>query len=303
MRRRALVAIGLVALAVAARARAQDIEPRAYSNAPVGVSFLIFGYAHAEGGLVTDPVAPLENAQLRTHTLLSAYARAFDSFGKSSKIDVILPWSDLSGSAEYAGQVREREVSGFSDLRVRYSINLYGAPAMTLREFQSWQQETIVGASVQLGLPTGQYDPDRLVNLGTNRAFVKLELGMSTVRGPWTFELAVPVTFFDDNDDFFGGQYLEQEPIYALQGGVIRSFARGRWLAFNGTYFAGGRSTVDGVERDDRQGNTRLALTYAMPIDRRHSIKAYVASGVSTRTGTDLDVIGVAWQYRFGGGL
>jgi hypothetical protein len=303
MRPGILPAVALVAMLAALPAAAQDIEPRAYSNAPVGVSFLIFGYVYGEGGLVTDPVAPIENAQLRTHTALSAYAHAFDSFGKSSKIDVILPWSDLSGSAEYAGQLREREVSGFSDLRVRYSINLYGAPALTLREFMSWQQKTIVGASVQLGLPTGQYDPDRLVNLGTNRAFVKLELGMSTVRGPWTFELAVPVTFFDDNDDFFGGQHLEQDPVYALQGGVIRSFATGRWLALNGTYFAGGRTTADGVERDDRQGNTRLALTYAMPIDRRQSIKAYVATGVSTRTGTDLDVFGIAWQYRFGAGL
>src|SRR3954462_13923653 len=56
-----------VPLAAASAARAQDIEPRAYANAPVGVNFLVGGYAYTQGSLPTDPSVPLTNAHLATH--------------------------------------------------------------------------------------------------------------------------------------------------------------------------------------------------------------------------------------------
>src|SRR5262245_40217392 len=114
---------------------AQDLEPRAYSNTPIGLNFLIAGYGYASGGVATDPALPLENAHLQIHGLALAYARSLDVWGKSGKVDVVLPYARLSGSADVAGQPREREVSGFGDPRLRFSVNLYGAPALSLQEF------------------------------------------------------------------------------------------------------------------------------------------------------------------------
>jgi hypothetical protein len=126
----------LVALAAAAeRAAAQDIEPRAYSNAPVGVNFLIAGYGYAEGGVASDPSLPLTNASIRVNTALLGYARALDVLGSSGKFDMLLPYAWLSGTADFAGQPRERDVSGFGDPRFRFSVNFYGAPALSLKEF------------------------------------------------------------------------------------------------------------------------------------------------------------------------
>ena len=121
--------------------RAQEIEPRAYSNIPIGVNFLLAGYGYAEGGLVTDPALPLENANLQTHTTVFAYARSLDVWGQSGKFDVILPYAWISGTAEYAGQPRERDVSGFGDPLLRFSLNLYGAPALSVQELASYQQD------------------------------------------------------------------------------------------------------------------------------------------------------------------
>jgi hypothetical protein len=287
----------------AAGVRGQEIEPRAFSNIPIGVHFLIAGYGYAEGGLVTNPALPLENASLQTHTTVIAYARSLDVWGRSGKFDVILPYAWISGTAEFAGQPREREVSGFGDPRLRFSLNLYGAPALSLKEFASYQQDTIIGASVQLSVPTGQYDADKLINIGGNRWFVKPELGFSKVWGPWTLELATAATFFADNNDFLGGKTREQDPIYSVQGGLIYGFRNGIWVALNGTYFTGGRTTVDGVAGNDRQKNSLAVVTVALPVDRRHSVKLYASTGVSTRIGTDSDTIGIAWQYRWGGGL
>jgi hypothetical protein len=284
-------------------ALAQEIEPRTYSNTPIGVNFLLAGYGHAEGGVATDPSIPLENANLRTHSTVFAYARSFEVGGQSGKFDLIVPYGWVSGTAEFAGQPREREVSGFGDPKLRFSLNFYGAPALSLPDFASYRQDLIVGASVQVSVPSGQYDADKLVNIGTNRWFVKPEIGFSKAWGPWTLELATAATFFADNDDFLGGKTREQDPIYSVQGGLIYGFRNGIWVAFNGTYFTGGRTTVDGAEGDDLQKNSRAGLTVALPVDRHNSVKLYASTGLSTRTGTDFDTVGILWQYRWGGGL
>ncbi len=284
-------------------ALAQEIEPRTYSNTPIGVNFLLAGYGHAEGGVATDPSIPLENANLRTHSTVFAYARSFEVGGQSGKFDLIVPYGWVSGTAEFSGQPREREVSGFGDPKLRFSLNFYGAPALSLPDFASYRQDLIVGASVQVSVPSGQYDADKLVNIGTNRWFVKPEIGFSKAWGPWTLELATAATFFADNDDFLGGKTREQDPIYSVQGGLIYGFHNGIWVAFNGTYFTGGRTTVDGAEGDDLQKNSRAGVTVALPVDRHNSVKLYASTGLSTRTGTDFDTVGILWQYRWGGGL
>jgi hypothetical protein len=294
----------VLAIAVGvSRAGAQEIEPRAYSNAPIGVNFLITGYGYAEGGVIMDPSLPLENAKIQVHAAFLAYARTLDVWGRSGKLDVILPYAWVSGTAELAGVPHGREVSGLGDPRLRFSVNLLGAPALSLEEFASYRQDTIMGATVQISIPIGQYDSDKLVNIGTNRWAGKLELGLSKALGPWTLELATAGAIFGENDNFMGGQRREQDPIYSVQGGVVYNFPRGIWVALNGTYFTGGRTTVDEVEGNDLQKNSRAALTVALPVNRNNSVKILANTGVSTRTGTDYNAISIAWQYRWGAGL
>ncbi len=284
-------------------ARAQELEPRTYSNTPIGLNFLIAGYSYSEGGVATDPSLPLEDTNVRLHSTVFAYARSLNVWGKSGKFDVVLPYAWASGTATLADQSRNREISGFADGRFRFSVNLYGAPALTLREYAHYKQNVIVGTSLQVGAPVGQYDASKLLNIGTNRWTVKPELGVSKALGPLTVELAAGVTFYAENDDFLGGHSREQSPIYSLQGHLIYSFGRGIWGAVDGTYYTGGRPTIDGVEGSDLQESTRLGATLALPVNRYNSIKLYASTGVSARTGTDFDAIGIAWQYRFGGGL
>jgi hypothetical protein len=297
----ALLSLGLIG--AAACASAQELEPRAYANTPIGVNFVVSSYGYSEGGLATDPSIPLDNAKLRIDTVVLAYARSFSAWSRSAKFDVVLPYASLSGTADVAGQPRERNVSDWADARARISINLYGAPAQSLQEAASFRQDLIVGASLQLTAPSGQYDSDKLVNLGTNRWTVKPELGVSKAAGRWTLELAAAASFYEDNDDFFGGRRREQEPIYSLQGLAIYNFPGGVWAALGATYYTGGRTTVDGIRGNDLQENTRVGAIVTLPLNRHNSIKLYANTGVATRTGTDFDTAGIAWQYRWGGGL
>jgi hypothetical protein len=297
------VVAALLLLAAAVAARAQEIEPRAYSNVPVGVNFLIVGYARSDGGLATDPSLALENADLRSDAMALAWARGIDVLGRSGKIDLLVPFGQVRGTAEYAGEPVERDISGAGDPRLRFSVNLYGAPALTVAELASWKQDLIVGWSVQVAAPLGQYDSSRLVNIGSNRWMARTELGLSQAIGRWTFELAGALTLFEDNDDFFGGRTREQDPVYSVQGGVVYGFPRGIWMALNGTYYTGGRTEVDGERRNDLQENSLAALTLALPLGRKDSLKLYASTGLATRIGSDADTLGVAWQHRWGGGL
>jgi hypothetical protein len=114
---------GVIGIAIflsgASRARAQDIEPRLYSNAPVGVNFLVVGYAYTRGGLAFDPSLPLTNPQLETSSAVLAYTRAIDLWGLSAKIGAVIPYTLLSGSADYAGKPLERVVDGLADPKLR----------------------------------------------------------------------------------------------------------------------------------------------------------------------------------------
>ncbi len=194
-------------------------------------------------------------------------------------------------------------MNGFGDPAFRVSVNVYGAPALTLPEFTDWQQDLIVGASLRVSAPWGQYDDSRVVNIGSHRWAFKPEVGASKAVGPWTLEATAAAVLFTDNNDFYGGSTRSQAPLYALQGHAIYSFRSGIWGSLDGTYFSGGRSTVDGSRNRDLQQNWRVGATLSFPVDRNNSVKAYASSGVSARTGNNFDLLGIAWQYRWGAGL
>jgi hypothetical protein len=278
----------------------QDLEPRAYSNIPVRMNFLLAGYAYSSGGVLFDPAVPLENANIKIHGTVLAYARTFGIAGMSGKIDMVMPYVWLSGSAENNGMPVYRDVSGLGDPRFRISLNFIGAPPLSMAEFKDYRQNLVVGASIQVFVPLGQYDAAKLVNIGTNRFSFKPELGISKKFGPVFLELAAGVTFYTVNYDFFNGKTRSQAPIGSIQGHVGYGFKRGIWAALDGTYYWGGKTTLEGVEGNDLQKNSRLGFTFAVPLNMHNTLKFHISTGVSTRTGSDFDAVGLVWQYRWG---
>jgi hypothetical protein len=296
------VMIGAVVF-VSENVKAQEAEPRAFSNTPIGLNFLIGGYLYAEGKMAFNPDLAIADANFNSNTALLAYVRSFELGGQSAKFDVIVPTSSFSAQGIVNGQPAERQMSGFGDPRFRVSVNLFGAPALSAKEFASYQQDLIVGVSMQVSAPLGQYDDTKLLNLGFNRWSFKPELGISKAWGPWTFELTPSVLIFSDNKDFFGGNTFSQAPIYTVQGHILYTFKSGIWMALDGLYFAGGHTALNGVRSDNEQINTRVGFTLALPVDRNNSLKLSASTGVTTRTGSEFSAVGVAWQYRWGGGF
>jgi hypothetical protein len=290
-------------LAFATNAAAQDLEPRAYSNLPVGLNFLVAGYQHSRGDVVTDATLPLEDGEVTFQGPVLGYARAIAIRGRSAKIDVIVPYGWVSGSATYLGEPREREVHGLADPRVRLSMNFLGAPALNLEQFLSYKPDLVVGGSVQVGMPLGQYDSAKLVNIGTNRWLIKPEIGLAKTWRDWTLELAAALSIYTRNEDFLGGKTLEQDPVHSLQAHLVYSLPLGIWAAFDVTYYGGGEADIDGMPSGESFSSTRIGGTAALPLGRHHSLKVFGSTGATSRLGSDFDTAGVAWQYRWGAGL
>ena len=285
------------------RDHAQDLEPRAFANTPVGLNFLIGGYAYAKGTVGTDASVPLEDTEVRLNSAVLAYVRTLDLWGRSGKFDVILPYTWASGSTKPAGQPRKQM---FPDSAIRGS----GFPCCSTAvrrfrwtEFRDFQPDVIIGTSLEVTAPLSAI---RLRQTAKHRhqPLVHLSLRSESPRHlePLTLELATGVRFYTDNNDFLDGQTLQVSPIYSVQGHLIYSFTPGIWVGLDGLYYTGGRPTIDGKKGETR-ANARVGLTLTLPVNRYNSVKLYGSTGVYTKTGTDFDLVGIVWQFRWGGGL
>ncbi len=279
---------------------AQELEPRFYTNLPVDMNFIAVGFARSAGGVLFDPSIELDNADLVIDGPYIGYARSLGIGGRSGKVDIGIANVCLDGSADFEGQPASRSVCGWSDARLRLAINFIGAPALAMKDFVEYRQTLVVGASLALNAPIGDYESDKLVNIGSNRWAAKAELGASRTFQQWVLELTVSSTFFEDNDDFFGGLHREQKPINALQAHLVRRFASGAWLAADYTRYRGGETATDGLPNANLQSNARVGVTLSVPITRQQTLKLNGSSGVLTRTGSDFDTLGITWMYAWG---
>jgi hypothetical protein len=297
-----IVAVALV-LGAPSGPRAQVMEPFSYTNAPIGLNFLIAGYGYLWGDVLVDPSLPIKDVDAKVHTAILTYARVLDFWGQSGTVALVAPYAWLTASGEVAGQSRSVDRTGLTDIAMRLTVNLYGAPALTLQQFRDYRQDTIVGVNMLVTAPTGQYDSSRLINIGTNRWSFRPEVGVSKALGRWTVEAAAGVTFYTENDAFLGSNVREQKPLYGLQGHALYTFSPTLWAALDATYYTGGRTSVNGVLNQDLQQNSRWGATLAKSFDKNNSIKLYFNSGVAARTGSNFNAGGIAWQYRWGAGL
>jgi hypothetical protein len=244
----------------------------------------------------------IADAKFHSNTGLLAYVRSFDFAGQSAKFDVIVPASSFAAHGFVNDQPREREMSGPGDPRFRVSVNLFGAPALSaegLRELPAgpyrWSEPS--GFSATWAVRQQQAAQPRQQSL-----VVQARAGDLQGLGSLDIRSRPSVTFFSDNTDFFGANTFAQAPIYALQAHILYTFQSGMWIALDGIYFAGGHTSLNGVESDNEQRNTRAGFTLALPIDRHNSLKLSASTGISTRTGSEFSAVGIAWQYRWGDG-
>ena len=296
------VALGLFAFAVlASPVNAQDLEPRRWSQLPTGINFIGVGLGHTNGDIFIDPVLEIEDAGVELYSAGVSYVRTFGLLGRSSRFDVTVPFANGDWRGQLQGEPARAQRQGLADPRFRFSILLYGGPAMDRQQFaQTKQSNTTVGFGLSVVAPLGDYIDDRLINLGQNRWIIRPQLGVTHTRGKWTAELTGSVFFYGENDRFFQGQRLENDPLYAVQGHLIYTFRPGLWASISSAYGEGAEPTVDGVPREAETRNWLNAVSLGIPISRTQGIKlSYVFTRTQVPFGADLNNFVLAYSKMF----
>jgi hypothetical protein len=277
-------------------ARAQDLEPRAYAANPVGVGFVGAALGYSKGGVVLDPTAPISDVRASAYSAAAVGGLTFAFFGRTASVVAGLPYAWLSVQGNVGEEARTAKRAGLADARVRLSVNLLGGQALSLGEFARRTPSTVVGTSISISVPTGQYFPDKLINVGTNRWAFKPEIGVSVPAGRWTLELYGGGWFFTRNASYFDGHTKAQRSLLAVQSHVAYTARPRLWIAANATFYSGGRAEIDGVPAATRQENTRVGLTASFPVLRTSSVKVAWSTGAVTRLGGNFNTVSLGWQ-------
>ncbi len=286
---------------------AQSLAPRAYLIAPVGSNALTITSNFYTGDILFSDAVPITGASGTVALVVPTYYHALDFFGRSANITIGIPYAAGTFEALVVNQQTNVYRSGLGDGAVRFSVNLKGGPAMKLPQFMKWKQRRLLGVSFLVQFPSGQYDPTRLLNIGTNRWAFKPDVGYSERWGNWLVDVYGGVWFFTTNPEFFsrnaffpGTRQQTQEPIGVLEGHLSYDFKPGVWVSADGNFWYGGRTSLNGVQNPDTlQRNSRIGATAAIRVSKHQSIKFSYARGAVIRFGGDYQAIAVAWQYAW----
>lgn len=278
---------------------AQDLDPRAYARVPIDLTFVGLGFGYSYGNVLLDPSLPLKDLDANIQSPLILAGHTMDLFGFTSQIYAALPYAWAQVTGKYAGTDEKRTRSGLGDMRMRISVLLIGARPVPVKEFAKKIPTFVLGTSLMVYAPTGQYFSNKLINLGTNRWSFKPEIGISyPFYKKWFIDLYAGVWFFTNNESFFpGNSDRKQKPLGSFQIDLSYNFNPAMWVSVDVTYYTGGQSSVNGIKDNNDQNNVRIGATYNLPINKRHAIKFAYSTGAIVRFGANFSTISAAWQF------
>jgi hypothetical protein len=297
---------------LATSSSAQDLAPRAYLVTPVHSNAVTLTWSYYTGGLDFNNVVPISNASGTYSVPVLSLYHSLNFFGRSANIIGSLPYAVGNFSGDVGeGERRSIYRSGLADLSFRFSVNLIGGKAMEVPQFVKWKQKKILGASLKVVAPTGQYDPTKLINWGINRWAFKPEIGYSQrFARNWVIDAYAGAWLYTSNPQFYNIPYpvrQTQAPVGSFEGHLSYDFRKllGRsrfhgWASIDGNYWWGGIASISGIPNPKTsQGSSRLGGTISIPYATHQSIKVALSGGTYSRFGGDYTNLQVAWQYSW----
>ena len=278
---------------------AQEIEPRLYAALPTRMNVIGIAYGFSSGNVLTDPALPIEGLKITGHNVSGVYVRTFNMAKKLGRVQLTVPSMFMSGKAKLNGVDTSVARGGLSDVRLRFSVNLFGTPAYERKDFVKYSEKTIVGVSFVTSIPTGLYFSDKRVNVGANRWAFKPEIGVSKKMNRIYAEAFSGVWFYAKNTDYLSGKVLKQEPVFSIQAHVTYYFKNRMGLSASGTWFDGGQTIVNDVAMGGQLDNWRMGVTWSIPLSPRQSLRLQAHTGAFTTQGYDYDLVMLVYQHIF----
>jgi len=287
------------------RAWAQDLSPRAYVITPNHSNAVVLTYSYANGGIDLNGAIPIEGVTVTgTYSVPSlSYYHSFGIKGHSANVTFTLPY----GVGNFYGEAGNLQASvyrsGLADVVTRVSVNLIGGPALPLRDFVKWKQKMLLGASLKVVAPAGQYSSQKLINWGINRWGFKPELGYSQRWGNWLLDAYAGAWFYTANSAYFARPLPKaqtEEPIGSFEGHISRNFGPGTWASLDGNFWWGGVTSLNGIRNPaTKQTSSRIGGTFAWRFSQHQSLKVSYSDGTYIRFGGNYNAVQVGWQYSW----
>jgi len=299
LNRLSFIALSLLTTLFCIPVQSQDLEPRFLSSIPTGTNVAIASYGYSKGNILLDNSAPIEDLNASLNNAIFAYAHSFKLFNKLTKFDVVAPYS----FAEFTGALNKIDTSttrnGFGDPLLRISMILTGSPPLKPADFVKHEKEKFkLGVFLRVRVPVGQYDSNKLINLGSNRWAFKIGMaGSYTIKKKLIFEAHLNSWLFTKNNNYFRGNSSFQKPIYGAQFHTGYIFKPGVWIAGSIGKTFGGKIEINNVEQEIDVNNSRYGLTFAYRVAKKHTLKVVYTNGFSTRAGTDFNTFLLVYQY------
>jgi hypothetical protein len=285
----------------------QGLVPRAYVITSTHSNAVTVTYQLQDGNIVFDPSLPIADSKGRISSSLLSYYHSFSFFGRSANFTATVPYAVGHFQGVVSGMPVKVYRSGLAPTIFRFSVNLAGGPAMEPQDYAKWRQKRLIGASLIVSPPTGQYDGSRLFNTGSNRWAFRPEVGLSRRWGNWIFDAYGAVWFFTPNNDFFsnapgshGPNRQTQAPMGATELHLSYNVRPRFWVSLDGNYWYGGKTSLNGVVTPTTlQSNSRIGVTASIPVSKHQSIKASYSDGTFVHFGGDYQSVSVGWQYSW----
>jgi hypothetical protein len=262
---------------------------------------LAYGYAHSNASIDTSLVVAGARLNLNQGTI--TYTRYFGFLHRTAWAEASVPVADLSGSV--TGTNLQGSTTDWGDSSYSVTALLKGGPALSADQFADYKPTTTVGASLTISAPTGQYDPNKLLNLGSERWSFTPEIAVSHPFGSeqkWQCDLYAHAYFFTDNTTYRGREILRQQPLPGVEGHISYLFVHNAWASIDTLYSFRGGTVINGVDQNNPQRNFALGSEVNVSLNPRNSLVFQFAKALVHQNGPALTGLAVKYTYSWGKG-
>ena len=293
----------LAAVQVPHLASAQFTDPHNYDNTPVGTNQVELAYTYARSDVSIDTGLVIAGARFNLNAGTIDYSHYFGLANHVMWVNGAVPIAGLSGSV--TGTNIRGSINGAADSSYQVAALLKGGPALRVADFDNYKPETIVGVSLSVAAPSGQYNGNRILNLGSDRWLFRPEIALSYPFGPeqkWQLDTYANCEFYTDDVSYRGTKILSEQPLPGFEGHVSYSFNDKLWAALDTRYSLRGDTSINRVDQNDSQLNFIIGSEVNLALNSQHSLVFEFAKAVVHRNGTAYTGFTVKYDFVWGKG-
>jgi hypothetical protein len=243
-RMRRLACVGVAAVLWPATAHAGSA--RDYLNAPVDTWLFNYNAGYTTSVTPEDGTDTVPGVRSNVFAQSVVLTRIMDYWGRTGGFSLVLPYALIDTSA---GPFRA-STNGVSDVGFLWQMNIFGGPALTREQFQSFVPQTFSSFHLLVTTPLGFYQPSSPINPSANRWMISPTVNFTYVSG----------RIFTDNGNYLvnGAQTLTQRPLLRLEEHLSRNVTDALWLSADAYYNLGGETSIDGIDQDNMANTLRI---------------------------------------------